>query len=214
MHFDEKASEWDNDPEKVERATVFAKEIDSCVQSKGELHALEFGSGTGLLSFRLKDAFKTITLIDTSEGMMEVLREKIKKEKINNFIPLMVDLFDSGGKIAKTDVIYTLMTLHHMPDIDRTLGEFNSILNPDGYLCIGDLVQEDGSFHSHHTGFDGHNGFAREDLSNLLIKNGFRVVLYKEFFEIEKKNGEKIVKYPLFLIICRKIKDTRGHGAA
>ncbi len=204
MYFDKQAQEWDNDPQKVERAEVFANEINNFIQPNKKLNALEFGCGTGLLSFKLKDSFKTITLADNSKGMIDVLKEKIDKEGIKNFTPLQIDLFDENIQFPKIDVIYTLMTLHHMPDVNKTLNIFNSILEPNGYLCIADLVQEDGSFHSHHNEFNGHNGFDKDWLSEILLKNGFQVDYYKECYVIDKKVNEKIIKYPLFLMICKK----------
>jgi ubiquinone/menaquinone biosynthesis C-methylase UbiE len=50
----------------------------------GEMTALEFGAGTGLLSFMLKDHLKEITLIDNSEGMVKVLNEKLISAKADN----------------------------------------------------------------------------------------------------------------------------------
>ncbi len=81
QHFDERAQDWDNDIEKVERAGTLAKEIIDFIQPDKSFNALEFGCGTGLLSYQLKNVFKSITLVDTSEGMMKVLREKIEREK-------------------------------------------------------------------------------------------------------------------------------------
>jgi len=204
MYFDKMAQEWDNDPQKIERAAVFAKEINDFIQPNKKLNALEFGCGTGLLSFKLKDFFKTITLADNSEGMINVLKEKIDKAGIKNFIPLLIDMFERDIQFPKIDVIYTLMTLHHMPDISKTLKEFNSILEPNGFLCIGDLVKEDGSFHSHEDDFDGHNGFDKDELSGILLKIGFKLAYYKECFVIEKMVDEKVYKYPLFIMICKK----------
>ena len=204
MYFDNQALEWDNDPQKVERAEIVAKEIIDFIKPNNRLNALEFGCGTGLLSFKLKDSFKSITLADNSEGMVSVLKERINREGIKNFIPLQIDLFESEIQLPKMDVIYTLMTLHHMSDLDRTLKGFNSMLASKGFLCIADLVKEDGSFHAHRNDFDGHNGFDRTELSGTLLKSGFNVVYYKECFVIEKKVAGKINKYPLFLMICKK----------
>ena len=204
MYFDNQALEWDNDPQKVDRARVFAKEINDFIQPNNKLNALEFGCGTGLLSFNLKNNFKTIILADNSEGMINVLKEKIDKGGIKNFIPLQLDLFERDIQFPKIDVIYTLMTLHHMPNISKTLKEFYSILELNGYLCIADLVKEDGSFHSHHKDFDGHNGFDKDELGEIMIKNGFKLAYYKECFVIQKMVDEKIKKYPLFLMICKK----------
>ncbi len=204
MYFDKEAQDWDNDPQKVERAEVFANEINNFIQPNKKLNALEFGCGTGLLSFKLKDFFKTITLVDNSKGMIAVLQKKIEKEGIANFLPLQFNLFEKNAKFPKTDVIYTLMTLHHMLDVNKTLNAFNSILELNGYLCIADLVSEDGSFHSHRNDFDGHNGFDKDELSEILLKNGFQVEYYKECYVIDKEVNEKIIKYPLFLMICKK----------
>ena len=205
MHFDKEAQDWDNDPEKTERAIVFAKEINYFIKPDKTLNALEFGCGTGLLSFQLKDYFKTITLADNSEGMIKVLGEKIVKEGVENFKPLHIDSLESDLKINEYDVIYTLMTLHHIPDVNNIVKVFNSILKGGGYLCIADLVKEDGSFHSDHDNFNGHNGFDRNELKDILSNNGFNVEYYKICFEIVKDLDDKNKKYPLFLMIGKKV---------
>jgi 2-polyprenyl-3-methyl-5-hydroxy-6-metoxy-1,4-benzoquinol methylase len=205
MDFDNEAQDWDNDPMKIERAVVFAKEINEFIKPDKTLNALEFGCGTGLLSFQLKDFFKTITLADNSEGMIKVLGEKIVKEGIDNFKPLHIDSLESDLKIKKYDVIYTLMTLHHIADVNNIVKVFNSILKRGGYLCIADLVKEDGSFHSDHDNFNGHNGFDRNELKDILSNNGFSVEYFKICFEIVKQFDDKNKKYPLFLMIGKKV---------
>ncbi|MHC1702883.1 MAG: class I SAM-dependent methyltransferase [Tenuifilaceae bacterium] len=204
MSFDIAAQDWDNDPKKVERAVVFAKEINDYLKPNQKLNALEFGCGTGLLSFQLKDSFKTITLADSSEGMIKVLKEKIAKGGIKNFKPIHIDLINDNLDSKDFDVIYTLMTLHHITDIHNIIKVFNSLLKVNGYLCIADLVKEDGSFHSNHDDFDGHNGFDRAQLSKILASIGFNIEFYKICFEIEKELNAEVKKYPLFLMICKK----------
>jgi ubiquinone/menaquinone biosynthesis C-methylase UbiE len=195
---------WDNDPEKIERAKIVASEIISFLQPDAKLRALEFGCGTGLLSFELKDSFERITLADNSEGMLKVLQEKIQAAGVKNFDPVLIDFREEDIKISEQDVVYTLMTLHHMPDIDKTLKTFNSIIKPNGYLCIADLVKEDGSFHAHELDFDGHNGFDRKELTEKLLHHHFSVEYYNECFVIEKEAVNSVKKYPLFLMICKK----------
>ncbi len=97
------------------------------------------------------------------------------------------------------------MTLNHILDIEQIFKKFNAILEMNGYLCIADLVKEDGSFHSNHKNFDGHNGFDKVELSEMLVKNGFELKYYTECFEIDKIENEKTIKYPLFLMICKKV---------
>jgi len=52
-NFDERAKDWDSDPKKVERARVVADAIRSVIPLSKDMHALEYGCGTGLLSFAL-----------------------------------------------------------------------------------------------------------------------------------------------------------------
>lgn len=205
MNFDSKAQNWDDDPMKNERAKVFANEIIDYLKPDQSLNALEFGCGTGLLSFHLKDAFKSVTLVDSSEGMIKVLREKIAKSGIKNFSPIHINLLEEEHNLKDFDVVYTLMTLHHISNIQSIIKTFNSLLKTNGYLCIADLVKEDGSFHADQDNFTEHNGFDRDELSKILSKNGFDVVNYKICFEVEKKVNDEVRKYPVFLIICKKI---------
>jgi ubiquinone/menaquinone biosynthesis C-methylase UbiE len=204
-HFDIQAKNWDNNPMKVERAAVFAKEIIRFINPKPTDTALEFGCGTGLLSYQLKDAFKTITLADNSKGMINVLKEKVKNKNLENFKPLLVDLLDENIHIGTFNVIYSLMTVHHILDLNKVSKIFHSLLETNGYLCIADLVKEDGSFHINHPNFDGHNGFDKTELSNILKKNGFSIEYYNISYVIEKEVENKLRKYPLFLMICKKI---------
>lgn len=203
MNFDEKALIWDNDPKKNERAKVVAREIIDFIQPTKNLCALEFGCGTGLLSFELRDSFKRIALADNSEGMIKVLQQKIQIAGIKNFEPLLID-FENDIQISKQDVVYTLMALHHMTDINKTLKTFNSILRKNGYLCIADLVKEDGSFHAHGNDFNGQNGFERKELAARLLSNNFSVEYYSECYVVEKEVDNILKKYPLFLMIAKK----------
>lgn len=204
MNFDEKAFVWDNDPKKIERAQVVAREIIGFIKPDKKLSAIEFGCGTGLLSFELKDSFQKITLVDSSEGMIKVLKEKILAAGVKNFSPILIDISKEDIKITKHDVIYTLMTLHHMPDINKTLKTFHSIQKEDGYLCIVDLVKEDGSFHALGNDVNEHNGFDRIELTEILLKNNFKVEYYNECYVIEREVDNTVKKYPLFLMIGKK----------
>jgi ubiquinone/menaquinone biosynthesis C-methylase UbiE len=205
MSFDEKAKDWDKDLQKVERARVFAVEIIKYFGNKKIGNALEFGSGTGLVSFRLKDHFKKITLADNSAGMVEVLTEKISKEKISNMRPLLIDIFKTTNGLSDFEIIYTLLTLHHIKDTRKTFEIFNSILISGGYVCIGDLITEDGSFHHKDPEFDGHKGFDPAVIKEQLNTTGFRIEQETIFSVIEKEYESVIKKYPMFMIIGKKI---------
>jgi ubiquinone/menaquinone biosynthesis C-methylase UbiE len=204
--FDDQAKEWDDNPDMFLRAKKFANEIMTIIGTNKNKKALEFGCGTGVLSFELKDTFQNIILVDTSKGMIDVLKLKIEAQGINNFKPLCIDLLQNTNNINNIDVIYTLMTLHHISDLDRAFTVFNDIINTHGYLCIADLVEEDGTFHDPELNFEGHCGFNKEALTEKLDEYGFKVIYYSVPYTIEKQsNSENLLKkYPLFLMIAKK----------
>ncbi len=202
-NFDMLASTWDNDSRRIERAKVVANEILQAIPSTDAMVAMEYGCGTGLLSFNLHTFFKRITLADNSEGMLKVLTKKINDANITNMRPLRLDLAEDVNYSNKFDVIYTLMTLHHIIDIDMVLDGFSKLLNPAGYLCIADLDKEDGTFHG--DGFIGHNGFEKGFLENKLLKYGFSIVSYKICYQnIIKHTDGTERKYPTFHIVGQK----------
>jgi predicted TPR repeat methyltransferase len=205
VNFDIQAKDWDNDPKKVERAKILAEEIKQYFNKEKLSNAFEFGCGTGLVSYFLKDFFNTITLADNSKGMIGVLKEKIEKEKLVNLNPILIDMLEDDVHIEKQDMIYTLLTIHHIHDLNKIFAGFNNILKPGGYLCIADLVSEDGSFHAKYPDFDGHNGFAKNDLTVIIENNGFKLESYKIFHIIEKQFENETREYPLFLMIGKKI---------
>jgi ubiquinone/menaquinone biosynthesis C-methylase UbiE len=204
-YFNEKAKEWDNDPNKVERAYILASEIKDFLKPDKSMKAFELGCGTGLLGFFLKDSFGSIMLADSSDGMINVLKERIKNEHIENLQPVLMNLLTDDAGQETFDVIFTLMTLHHIIDLDTILFKFSKMLRHNGYLCIADLEREDGSFHENMSDFEGHYGFKKRELEKLLSRYGFRMCLYKNFYRIEKtmKSGDKKV-FPLFMLIAQK----------
>jgi len=202
-YFDREAATWDNNPQRLELAMTVAEEIINSVPLLNKWTALDYGCGTGSLSFLLKSSLYSITLADESKGMLDVLKNKINAHNVTNLHPIQLNLLEDEYT-AKHDLIYTLMALHHIKDVHAIIEKFNSILNKDGYLCIGDLVEEDGSFHAHHANYDGHNGFNLDSLKNILQKVGFKEIKTKICFEMKKETDQKIHKYPVFLMTAKK----------
>ena len=198
QHFDEQARDWDSDIKKVERARAVARAMRSAVPMDRSMRALEYGCGTGLLSFELRDDLGQITMADTSEGMLQVLREKIDAAQAENMTAVRLDLASEPVPPERYDLIYSLMVLHHIPDTHGILRAFHKILRPGGILCICDLDQEDGSFHTGE--FDGHLGFERRGLKQFVGEAGFADIRISTAHEMHK-NGRI---YPLFLLAARK----------
>ncbi|OHD14792.1 MAG: hypothetical protein A2086_13920 [Spirochaetes bacterium GWD1_27_9] len=203
-YFDNKAKDWDDNPLFVDRAKAIAKEIINSIELTKNMNVLDYGAGTGLLSFCLYDFVKKITLADNSMEMLKIANEKINYNKIKNISTMSINL-ETENFQEKYDLIYSLMTLHHIKNIDMIVKKFHSNLNNNGYLCIIDLVKEDGSFHTDYKNYDGHNGFIIENLINTLEINKFSEIKHKICYEIEKKFDNNIIKkYPLFMLIGKK----------
>lgn len=204
MDFDIQSISWDNE-KRVKRAKVIARQISQVVELKKYYSALEFGCGTGLVSFNLYDKLKNITCIDTSQGMIDILNTKIQKHKINNIVAYQHNINDDDFlPLPKYNLIYTSMALHHIIDIETTLRNLYKLLKKDGCLCIVDLDEDDGSFHKFETGFKGHNGFNQNKLKNLLEEVGYKGLESRTFYNDEKNIDGVILPYSLFIMTGRK----------
>ena len=144
---------------RINRAKIIADEISNSVGFNENNSAMEFGCGTGLVSFNLYDKFRSIALFDSSKGMIDLLNSKIAKYEVTNMVPYHLDISNQISLDMKFDVIYNSMVLHHIHEIEAIIKNFYQMLNIDGYLYIVDLDEEDGSFHKNYLDFDGHNGF-------------------------------------------------------
>ena len=199
--FDLKAAGWDANPMHWDRSRAIADEISNLIPLSKDWTALEYGAGTGISSFLLKDKLKEITLMDNSAEMVRVMNEKIQSSKVKNLKALNFDLEHNDYNGGKFDLIFTQMVLHHVTDVESILERFSKLLNPGGYLAIADLFEEDGSFHGE--GFNGHMGFNIENLSSLLLKNQFSNISHKTCFVIDRKISEGITKkFDVFLLIA------------
>jgi 2-polyprenyl-3-methyl-5-hydroxy-6-metoxy-1,4-benzoquinol methylase len=201
-HFDSKARQWDENPVFRERGLKIAQAIRQTVPLHPSMRALDYGCGTGLLSFPLKDELGAILMADSSGGMLEVVKEKIAEHGIVNMTTLQLDLLADPQPAQRFDLIVTAMTLHHVPDTDHILRIFHDLLNPGGYLCIADLDQEDGSFHGIEV--DVHHGFDQADLGRRATQAGFADVQFQTVFSIAKEGQSGTRDYPVFLMTARR----------
>jgi ubiquinone/menaquinone biosynthesis C-methylase UbiE len=203
-NFDERAKDWDSDPKKVERARAVADAIRTAIPLSTQMKGLEYGCGTGLLSFALQSELGEITLADTSQGMLDVLREKIASADARNMHPVRLDLATDPLPEERYDLTYSLMTLHHIQDVGDILVKFRDLLAPKGYLLVADLDQEDGSFHTDGS-TDVHLGFDRGELQKMVEESGFGNVSFSTAYEIKKKIGNEEKTFPVFLMTAQKI---------
>jgi ubiquinone/menaquinone biosynthesis C-methylase UbiE len=186
-----------------DRSEAIANEIIKLVPLRKDMNALEYGAGTGITSFLLKGHLKEITLMDNSSEMIRVIDEKISSSKVKNLKTVNFNLETDHYKAEKFDLIFTQMVLHHVKDIEKIIGSFHRLLNPEGRLVIADLYEEDGSFHGED--FSGHNGFNIDTLSSILTKARFKDISHKTCFIIDRKISETESKqYEVFIMVATR----------
>jgi len=200
--FDEIAFEWDTKPHRVEMATKFADEVRKIVQGMSFNKALEYGCGTGNVSFLLRDLFNRVELADSSEGMLAEVQEKINNNKTQHFSPVYMDI-DKEKYDKNYDVIFSLMTLHHLNTIPLALERFAGMLNPDGLLIIGDLEKEDGDFHRYPEKLEVHHGFDKSFLTKNLQQHNVETIGYSVFHTMERTHTGVSKFYNLFCLVGR-----------
>lgn len=201
QHFDTAAASWDQEPHKAEQARLLAQSIATELPLTGTERLLEYGAGTGLVSQALVPRVGSVTLADSSEGMRRVAREKVA----SGALPAETRVWDldleSGAVPAdRFDLLVASLVLHHVHDIPRVLAGFHTLLDPGGHLAIADLDAEDGTFHAHVQGFDGHSGLDRGQLIAWLGAAGFEDATVRDCFEIDKDG----TPFPVFLATARR----------
>jgi SAM-dependent methyltransferase len=117
--------------------------------------------------------------------------------------PVRLDLASDPLPAKRYDVTYSLLTLHHIRDVNDILVKFRDVLVPRGYLLVADLDKEDGSFHTDGT-TDVHLGFDRDELQKTVEDIGFENVTFSTAYEIKKKIGEEEKTFPIFLMSAQK----------
>ena len=197
--FDHAAPDWDKNQMHVERSEAVATELLKAIDWRTGMKALEFGAGTGLLSFALRSYFTEIILMDSSREMVKVTEEKLRAGHIKNMTALYFDLEKRNYTNRTFDIIYSQMVFHHVANTEKLIKKFYKLLNPGGVLAIADLYKEDGSFHGEE--FTGHLGFDTDELTVMLEKNGYDNVTQRQCYIIEREGmqGEK-QQYPMFLL--------------
>src|SRR6266540_521794 len=189
--------------EKAARLAQFsgAAAPESNVPLQPTMSVLEYGCGTGLLGFALRKHVGNLTLADVSDGMLDVVREKLAAAPDARVHPRKLDLLADPMPERRYDLVCSMMTLHHIADTDAILRKFHALLERSGFLCIADLDIEDGSFHG--AGFDGHNGFDRADLAAKALRAGFRSTRFVTAHEMKKPVDGVTRTYPIFLMVAQ-----------
>lgn len=198
--FDNVAQDWESKTSRVQIAKSSVDNIKEIIDLKPDFKILDYGCGTGLIGFGLSNETNTVVGMDYSKGMVEKFNEKAKELNFTNINAIQHNINEQELPQNEFDLIAISMTLHHIKDTNMFIKKAKSALKNDGYLCINDLVSEDGTFHSEHKN-DGveHFGYDKDELCKLLQDNGFELIEYKIVYTDYRNDKE----YPIFQIIAK-----------
>lgn len=205
-HFDLAAAEWDQAPTRrqiVEKAAEYIRKSDLLHEDK---RVLDFGTGTGLLAVSVHDRVGAVIALDSSEGMLEQLHQKIESHKIKNIRTEFLDIEgDTSTFVANHegsfDLIISSMVLHHIADLPALFDLFGRICKPHARLALADLDREDGTFHpdNDEAGVK-HFGFDRDELKKIILQSGWREVRFETVHTVVREESGK--KYPVFICVA------------
>lgn len=198
QRFDKVAGEWDKGDMRQNIADAVFKTLASRIALLNTMNILDFGAGTGLLSFKIAPLVRSVTGVDLSSGMLGQLEAKNTPSVYVK--PLLQDIMINPCE-EKFNGIVSSMAMHHVEDTARLFETFYEHLQRDGFIAIADLEEEDGTFHAQH-GNDGvhHFGFNRESLRKMIEKAGFKNVRFHNAYSVDREDGN----YPIFLVTATK----------
>ncbi len=205
--FDKEAASWDENPARVKLSKDIAHAIADAIVLTPDMDVMDFGCGTGLVTIELAPLVRSITGVDSSPGMLDVLNRKIAGLTPGKIKTLRVDL-DKGDTLSGNyDLVLSNMTLHHIKEIKPLFAQFHQVLNPGGHLCIADLDSEHGHFHGDNTGVF-HFGFDRQVLGGIFLDAGFDDIRDKSAAEVMKPDAHgEMKRFTVFLMTGRKKTD-------
>lgn len=203
QRFNDIAATWDDKPNRVAMARNIAAAMLRHLPAECAGEALELGCGTGLITVLLSPSFDRIVAMDSSSGMLAMLRNKVDELQLTNVEPVEGDLSQTLPP-GPFDTVISSMTLHHVEDVRGLLKRVFDHLKPGGCIALADLDAEDGAFHGDKPGI-AHHGFDREEMRRWLEDAGFEEILFDTAYLMDKVDSAGVERqFPIFLVTARR----------
>jgi ubiquinone/menaquinone biosynthesis C-methylase UbiE len=168
--------------ERIQIAKVSSDAIREYLVDANSKNAIDFGCGTGLVGMNLLNDFKSMLFLDTSQNMINQIKQKISDFNIQNVDTLCFDFEKEGLSDLHADYIFMAQVLLHINDVELVLSRLFDVLNEGGHLLIVDFNKNEKVVSD-----IVHNGFNQVKLTDIMTKIGYRDIQSKTFY-----NGSKI----------------------
>lgn len=195
--FNQAAQDWDKGDLRQNIAHAVFQTIISRIALLKEMKIMDFGAGTGLLSFKIAPMVNQVVGVDLSKKMLEQLASKNTPDQ--QVTPLYHDILTTPLN-QQFHGIVSSMAIHHVENTAELFRVFHQHLKRDGFIAIADLEAEDGRFHSHGNEGVHHFGFERDALRKTIENAGFANVRFHHAYTVEREDQN----YPIFLVTASK----------
>lgn len=183
--------------ERIRIAKVSADAIREYLVDAKSKNGIDFGCGTGLVGMNLLNDFNSLLFLDTSQNMINQIKQKIFGSNIQKAATLCFDFEKDSLADLHTDYIFMVQVLLHIQDVELVLSRLYEVLNEGGHLLIVDFDKNEKVVSDLV-----HNGFDQTELADIMTKIGYRDIQSKTFY-----TGSKIFMgqdASLFILDSRK----------
>ncbi|MDF2534841.1 MAG: methylase involved in ubiquinone/menaquinone biosynthesis [Bacillales bacterium] len=175
--FDMIANSYDT-TERVQIAQESAAAIRKYLVDARSKNAIDFGCGTGLVGMNLLNDFESILFMDSSQNMIQQIKQKISDANIQNANTLCFDLEKEDMLLdINADYIFMAQVLLHIRDYKTLLSKLYKMLKSGGHLIIIDFNKNE-EISSDLV----HNGFDLKKLGDTMLGIGYTDIKSKTFY--------------------------------
>lgn len=115
----------------------YHKEFLSKVIINKEDTVLDLGCGNGIITIPIAKEVKSVTAIDLSDKMLEILDKKAKEENINNIKTMKADLSKISVKeVGNHDIVIASRSITRVKNIQELIYNLNEIANKYVFISI------------------------------------------------------------------------------
>jgi ubiquinone/menaquinone biosynthesis C-methylase UbiE len=136
-----------------------------------EMIIADLGCGTGYFTIPASQRVKKVYALDVQQGMLNILRNKIKSQKISNIQVILSEESHIPLPDNSVDVLLMGNVFHELEDRDSILNEVKRILSGEEKLVIVDWLKIEMDF-----GPPVEERLTAEEVISICEHNGFEVL--------------------------------------